>query len=54
MSNKRKQIWVYEEDIARMRDEGMRLFLEEHPDMEGLNISDPFIFKRMMKFWFKE
>ncbi len=54
MSEKRKQIWVYESDILRMRTEGMRLFFEEYPTMKGIKTPDCFIFRRMLKFWLKE
>lgn len=54
MSNRTIQIRVYKEDWERMKTSGIKLFLEEHPEFKDVELTQAFLFRRMLKFWFKE
>ena len=40
-------------DLKRMRVECQKLFIEEHPEMEGYNLSDRFMFHRIVEYYLK-
>lgn len=43
-----------EEDRNSLMNECKQLFLEEHPEMEGYEITQRFMFKKVIKFYLKE
>ena len=42
------QIRVDSDDVDRMMNSVKKKFLEEHPEMEGLNLSRRFMFKKIV------
>lgn len=53
MTMKRRQIWVEASDREKMRNEVKKQFLTKYPYYDG-KISDSFMFKKMIQFWFGE
>lgn len=51
--NNCESIKVEKEDKKEMMHECVELFLEEHPEMRGMKISQKFMFKKLVKFYLK-
>lgn len=48
---KTRIIRVDSEDLDKARTQGINRLFEDNPDLEGQDISNRFLFKRMVKFF---
>ena len=47
-------IRVESEDLEKARDIGKQRLIDEHPELEGMKISDRYLFKRIVKYYIED
>jgi len=44
---------IYPDDLLRLRKECTKLFLDEHPEMQGMKLSTHFMLRKIIDFYLK-